>query len=67
MLSHPWLKEQGMASEVPLHPIVITRMKTFAASTKLRKAAILAAAQHLSHEGKKKKKKILSNRALHYI
>jgi calcium-dependent protein kinase len=47
MLSHPWLKENGVASDKPLDSVVMSRMKQFAAQTKLRKAAILIAAQYL--------------------
>lgn len=50
MLSHPWLKEQGVASDAPLDSLVVNRMRGFAAMTKLRKAAVLIAAQHLSHD-----------------
>lgn len=47
MLSHPWLKEYGVASEKPLDSVVVDRMKHFAAMTRLRKAAILIAAKYL--------------------
>lgn len=50
MLSHPWLREHGVASDEPLDSLVIARMKKFAALTKLKKAAVLVAAQHLNHE-----------------
>jgi len=47
LLCHPWLKENGVASERPLDSVVVDRMKQFAAKTRIRKAAILIAAQHL--------------------
>jgi calcium-dependent protein kinase len=47
LLSHPWLKENGVASDVPIDSVVVDRMKQFAAKTRVRKAAILIAAQHL--------------------
>ncbi|KAG7672229.1 hypothetical protein Ndes2526B_g06781 [Nannochloris sp. 'desiccata'] len=47
LISHPWLKENGVASDRPLDSVVVDRMKQFAAQTRLRKAAILIAAQHL--------------------
>jgi calcium-dependent protein kinase len=47
MLSHPWLKECGVAPDSPLDSVVVDRMKQFAAQTRLRKAAILIAAKYL--------------------
>jgi len=50
ILKHPWLKEHGVASEAPMDSIVVQRMKEFASMTKVKKAAIITAAQHLSPE-----------------
>ncbi|PRW33551.1 calcium-dependent kinase [Chlorella sorokiniana] len=50
ILQHPWLREHGVAPDKPLDSVVISRLRNFAGMTKLRKAAILAAAQHLSYE-----------------
>ena len=50
MLTHPWLREHGVASDAPLASLVVDRMRKFANLTKLRKAAVLVAAQHLSHD-----------------
>ncbi|GAB4815929.1 hypothetical protein N2152v2_002975 [Parachlorella kessleri] len=48
MLKHPWLVRHGVASEKPLPPLVITRMKKFAGLNRLKKAAIVTAAKYLS-------------------
>jgi hypothetical protein len=37
LLMHPWLVKHGVASEKPLDPLVITRMKTFARMNRLKK------------------------------
>ncbi|KAI3425213.1 hypothetical protein D9Q98_008981 [Chlorella vulgaris] len=50
ILQHPWLAAQGVAPDKPLDNVVITRLRNFAGMTRLRKAAILAAASNLSHE-----------------
>ncbi|EFN53790.1 hypothetical protein CHLNCDRAFT_36351 [Chlorella variabilis] len=50
ILQHPWLAAQGAAPDRPLDNVVITRLRNFAGMTRLRKAAILAAASSLSHE-----------------
>lgn len=50
MLEHPWLRDQGVAPDAPLGSIVVDRLRNFAAMTRLKKAAILAAAQHLGDE-----------------
>lgn len=50
ILQHPWLHTHGVAPDRPLDGVVITRLRNFAGMTRLRKAAILAAAQHLSYE-----------------
>lgn len=47
ILQHPWLAAQGVAPDKPLDNVVITRLRNFAGMTRLRKAAILAAASNL--------------------
>ena len=47
ILQHPWLHSQGVAPDRPLDSVVISRLRNFAGMTRLRKAAILAAASHL--------------------
>lgn len=47
ILQHPWLHTHGVAPDKPIDSIVIQRLRNFAGMTRLRKAAILAAAQHL--------------------
>ncbi|KAM0019605.1 putative protein kinase CAMK-CDPK family [Helianthus debilis subsp. tardiflorus] len=46
-LEHPWLKEDGEASEVPMDSAVLIRMKQFRAMNKLKKLAIKVIAQNL--------------------
>lgn len=50
LLRHPWLVKHGVASDKPLDSLVIERMKKFAGMTKLKKAAIVAAAKYLTPE-----------------
>ncbi|PSC70004.1 calcium-dependent kinase [Micractinium conductrix] len=50
ILAHPWLHRHGVAPDKPIDSVVISRLRNFAGMTKLRKAAVLAAAQHLSYE-----------------
>ena len=40
MLKHPWLVRHGVASEKPLPPLVITRMKKFAGLNRLKKVGL---------------------------
>ena len=47
-MQHPWLAQQGLASDKPLDSVVLTRMAKFAAMNKLKKAALLVAAKQLS-------------------
>ena len=47
ILAHPWLHRHGVAPDKPIDSVVISRLRNFAGMTKLRKAAVLAAAQHL--------------------
>ena len=40
MLKHPWLVRHGVASEKPLPPLVITRVKKFAGLNRLKKVGL---------------------------
>nr|XP_043633422.1 calcium-dependent protein kinase 29-like [Erigeron canadensis] len=46
-LEHPWLKEDGEASEVPMDSAVLIRMKQFRAMNKLKKLALKVIAENL--------------------
>eukprot|EP00252_Welwitschia_mirabilis_P011567 TRINITY_DN2584_c0_g2_i1.p1 TRINITY_DN2584_c0_g2~~TRINITY_DN2584_c0_g2_i1.p1 ORF type:complete len:543 (-),score=99.08 TRINITY_DN2584_c0_g2_i1:457-2085(-) len=50
VLSHPWMKEDGDASDKPLDNAVLVRMKQFRAANKLKKVALKVIAQNLSEE-----------------
>eukprot|EP00891_Asterochloris_glomerata_P002436 jgi/Astpho2/2436/fgenesh1_pm.00044_%23_18_t len=50
ILQHPWLAQQGVASDKPLDNVVIKRMRQFAAMNKLKKAALMVMARNLSHD-----------------
>lgn len=39
-LEHPWLKEDGEASDTPMNSAVLIRMKQFRAMNKLKKVAL---------------------------
>jgi calcium-dependent protein kinase len=47
-LNHPWLKEQGVASDKPMDSVVITRIQQFAANSRFKKAAISVMASCLT-------------------
>ncbi|KAL3693103.1 hypothetical protein R1sor_006754 [Riccia sorocarpa] len=49
-LMHPWIQEDGVAPDVPLDPVVQTRLKKFSAMNKLKKLAIRVIAESLSEE-----------------
>ncbi|KAL2634710.1 hypothetical protein R1flu_006189 [Riccia fluitans] len=49
-LMHPWIQEDGVAPDVPIDPVVQSRMKTFSAMNKLKKLAIRVIAESLSEE-----------------
>ncbi|KAI3730323.1 hypothetical protein L1987_61492 [Smallanthus sonchifolius] len=46
-LEHPWLKEDGEASELPMDSAVLIRMKQFRAMNKLKKLALKVIAENL--------------------
>ncbi|KAE8706365.1 Calcium-dependent protein kinase 17 [Hibiscus syriacus] len=50
VLNHPWMREDGDASDKPLDIAVLTRMKQFSAMNKLKKVALKVIAENLSEE-----------------
>ncbi|XP_008802050.2 calcium-dependent protein kinase 1-like [Phoenix dactylifera] len=50
ILNHPWIREDGEASDKPLDVTVLTRMKQFMATNKLKKVALKVIAENLSEE-----------------
>ncbi|XP_008792394.2 calcium-dependent protein kinase 1 [Phoenix dactylifera] len=50
ILNHPWIREDGEASDKPLDITVLTRMKQFRAMNKLKKVALKVIAENLSEE-----------------
>ncbi|XP_052209389.1 calcium-dependent protein kinase 1-like [Diospyros lotus] len=50
VLNHPWMREDGDASDKPLDVAVLTRMKQFRAMNKLKKVALKVIAENLSEE-----------------
>ncbi|CAN7119149.1 unnamed protein product [Brassica rapa subsp. narinosa] len=50
VLNHPWIKEDGEASDKPLDNAVLSRMKQFRAMNKLKKMALNVIAENLSEE-----------------
>ncbi|XP_010251583.1 PREDICTED: calcium-dependent protein kinase 1-like [Nelumbo nucifera] len=50
VLSHPWIREDGDASDEPIDIAVLTRMKQFRAMNKLKKVALQVIAENLSEE-----------------
>jgi branched-chain amino acid transport system ATP-binding protein len=40
ILQHPWMKEQGVASDKPLDNVILTRLNEFATMNKLKKEAM---------------------------
>ncbi|PON93955.1 GPCR kinase [Trema orientale] len=49
-LEHPWLKEDGEASDKPIDSAVLIRMKQFRAMNKMKKLALKVIAENLSEE-----------------
>ncbi|KAE8657297.1 Calcium-dependent protein kinase 3 [Hibiscus syriacus] len=47
---HPWMREDGDASDKPLDVAVLSRMKQFRAMNKLKKVALKVIAENLSEE-----------------
>ncbi|KAL3535995.1 hypothetical protein ACH5RR_004456 [Cinchona calisaya] len=50
VLSHPWVRVDGIASDKPLDSAVLSRLKQFSAMNKLKKIAIRVIAESLSEE-----------------
>ncbi|KAA8523676.1 hypothetical protein F0562_010099 [Nyssa sinensis] len=50
VLEHPWIKEDGEASDKPIDSAVLSRMKQFRAMNKLKKLALKVIAENLSEE-----------------
>ncbi|KAL6501738.1 Calcium-dependent protein kinase 15 [Orobanche gracilis] len=50
VLNHPWMREDGDASDEPLDIAVLTRMKQFQAMNKFKKVALKVIAENLSEE-----------------
>ncbi|XP_073014284.1 calcium-dependent protein kinase 1-like [Typha latifolia] len=50
ILNHPWIREDGEASDKPLDSTVLNRMKQFRAMNKLKKVALKVVAENLSEE-----------------
>ncbi|KAK4435424.1 Calcium-dependent protein kinase [Sesamum alatum] len=50
VLNHPWMREDGDASDKPLDIAVLTRMKQFIAMNKLKQVALKVIAKNLSEE-----------------
>ncbi|KAL5727220.1 non-specific serine/threonine protein kinase [Ranunculus cassubicifolius] len=49
-LNHPWIREDGDASDKPIDIAVLSRMKQFRAMNKLKKVALKVIAENLSEE-----------------
>ena len=50
VLNHPWVREDGDASDEPLEDVVLSRMRKFAEMNKFKKMGMLAVAKTLSKE-----------------
>lgn len=50
VLNHPWMREDGDASDKPIDIAVLTRMKQFRAMNKLKRVALKVIAENLSEE-----------------
>ncbi|KAL6317064.1 hypothetical protein AAG906_029816 [Vitis piasezkii] len=60
-LNHPWLREDGEASDKPIDSAVLVRMKQFRAMNKLKKLALKVIAENLSEEDIKGLKQMFNN------
>ncbi|XP_043690240.1 calcium-dependent protein kinase 2-like [Telopea speciosissima] len=61
ILEHPWLREDGEASDKPIDSAVLSRMKQFRAMNKLKKLALKVIAENLSEEEIKGLKAMFAN------
>ncbi|XP_042481752.1 calcium-dependent protein kinase 15-like isoform X2 [Macadamia integrifolia] len=50
VLNHPWMREDGDASDKPIDIAVLTRMKQFRAMNEVKKVALKVIAENLSEE-----------------
>ncbi|XP_054797968.1 calcium-dependent protein kinase 2-like [Prosopis cineraria] len=50
VLEHPWIREDGNASDKPIDSAVLSRLKQFRAMNKLKKLALKVIAENLSKE-----------------
>ncbi|KAL6992788.1 Calcium-dependent protein kinase 19 [Sarracenia purpurea var. burkii] len=61
VLDHPWIREDGEASDKPIDSAVLSRMKQFRAMNKLKKLALKVIAENLSEEEIKGLKAMFTN------
>nr|AOD75238.1 calcium-dependent protein kinase 9 [Camellia sinensis] len=61
VLEHPWIREDGEASDKPLDSAVLSRMKQFRAMNKLKKLALKVIAENLSEDEIKGLKEMFRN------
>ncbi|CBI23246.3 unnamed protein product, partial [Vitis vinifera] len=61
VLEHPWIREDGEASDKPIDSAVLSRMKQFRAMNKLKKLALKVIAENLSEEEIKGLKAMFTN------
>ncbi|KAK7276842.1 hypothetical protein RIF29_17988 [Crotalaria pallida] len=61
VLEHPWIREDGNASDKPIDSAVLSRMKQFRAMNKLKKLALKVIAENLSEEEIKGLKSMFTN------
>ncbi|XP_010541199.1 PREDICTED: calcium-dependent protein kinase 25 isoform X2 [Tarenaya hassleriana] len=50
VLSHPWIQDEGSTPDRPLDPGILTRLKRFSATDKLKKMGLMIIAESLSKE-----------------
>ncbi|XP_031405501.1 calcium-dependent protein kinase 29 [Punica granatum] len=60
-LGHPWMKEDGVASDRPISSAVLTRIKQFRAMNKMKKLALKVIAENLSEEDIKGLRQMFNN------
>ncbi|GJP41403.1 hypothetical protein CLOM_g1074, partial [Closterium sp. NIES-68] len=48
VMDHPWVREGGVAADVPLAPAVLTRLKHFSAMNRMKRLALKLMASHVS-------------------
>ncbi|XP_039139723.1 calcium-dependent protein kinase 2-like isoform X2 [Dioscorea cayenensis subsp. rotundata] len=61
VLEHPWIREDGNASDKPIDSAVLSRMKQFRAMNKLKKMALMVIAENLSEDEIKGLKQMFTN------